>query len=183
MRKQISFMDKRIVAALFFGSIWGIIEALLGGFMHLALPFFPYTGAIMVAMVMPIIIAASRYGRGSVLLSGAIAASFKLINFFIFPSISILRPMFSIVGEAALLELLIYFLPEARGSLLGIAAATGSLAGMLLPPARFDAGIAISIAIAALLCEITTKLRVELKPEAKSASALFAAALIVTLLL
>jgi len=35
------FMDREsAVAAVFFGSAWGIVEALLGGFMHMVLPFF-----------------------------------------------------------------------------------------------------------------------------------------------
>ncbi len=173
-------MDRKIVSAIFFGSIWGIIEALFGGFMHVVLPFFPYTGAIMIALVMPFIIGANK--EGVVLLSGFIAASFKLIDFFIFPSVSILRPMIAIMCEAALLTILFNFVPHARGSLLGLTAALGSAATVL--PNRIDAGIIISIPIAALLCEMTTKLKVDkIRAEPKSASALLMIAIAFTLLL
>lgn len=177
-------MNNRITAAVFFGSLWGMVEALLGGFMHSVLPFFPYTGAIVVSLAMPFILGASKAGRGTVMLSGAVAASFKLINFFVFPSVSVVRPMVAILGEAALIELLLYALPNARGFILGLGAATGSLAGMLLPPVRIDVGIVLSIAITALLCELTTRIKMEkIRPGARSASALFLATAVITFLL
>lgn len=174
-------MNRKIMAsAIFFGSIWGIIEALFGGFMHVVLPFFPYTGAIMIALAMPFIIGANK--EGTLLLSGAIAASFKLIDFFIFPSVSILRPMVAIMCEAAFLAILLHFLPDARGSLLGITAALGSAVTVL--PGRIDVSIIISIPIAALLCEMTTMLKVDkIRAGPKSAPALFIIAIVSTLLL
>ncbi len=177
-------MSDKIVTAVFFGSLWGMLEALLGGFMHAVFPFFPYTGAIVVSLAMPFILGASRSGRGTVMLSGAIAASFKLINFFVFPSVSVMRPIVSILGEAALIELLLYALPNARGFILGLGATAGSLVGMLLPPVRMDAGIVLSIAITALLCELTTRVRTErIIPGARSASALFLVTAAITFLL
>jgi hypothetical protein len=180
-------MDREsAVAAVFFGSAWGIVEALLGGFMHMVLPFFPYTGALVISLVVPLVLVAKTHGRGTVLLTGFVAASFKLLNFVIFPSMSIIRPMVAIIIEAAVAEMLLYAVPRARGAISGFTLALASALSLIIPPSNMvPSRILLSVVIASVLSEGTTRaVSLErVKPNARVASALFTTAMILTLLI
>ena len=41
--------NKTLLGLLLLGSIWGMVEATLGAFLHLMMPFSPYTGALMLS--------------------------------------------------------------------------------------------------------------------------------------
>jgi hypothetical protein len=154
--------------------------------MHMVLPFFPYTGAIVISLVVPLVLVAKTHGRGTVLLTGFVAASFKLLNFVIFPSISIIRPMVAIIIEAAVAEMLLYAVPRARGAISGFTLALASAVSLIIPPSNMvPSRIILSVVIASVLSEGTTRaVSLErVKPNARVASALFATAMMLTLLI
>lgn len=73
-----------LVGILFFGSMWGLLEATLGGSLHFARV--PYTGTIMTSIGFSILYAASRAGISPARLIGIsiFAASFKFFDCFLF---------------------------------------------------------------------------------------------------
>jgi hypothetical protein len=101
------------IGILVFGSIWGCLEATLGGFLNLII--FPNKGAIMCGIGMAIMGAALAVYRKPAMLPGIgiIAASFKWLNawlLFVPPSaIQIINPAMSIVLEALAFSLVVVF--------------------------------------------------------------------------
>lgn len=77
---SISSITQYVIGILVFGSIWGLLEATLGGAMHLVN--FPNTGAIMGGVGMAVMgLSLALYRKPLMLMGiGAIAASFKLLN-------------------------------------------------------------------------------------------------------
>lgn len=73
-----------LVGILFFGSLWGLIEATFGGALHFA--GFPYAGTIMASVGFSILYAAARAGVSPVRIAGisVLAASFKLLDCWLF---------------------------------------------------------------------------------------------------
>jgi len=73
-----------LIGILVFGSIWGLLEATLGGFLHLII--FPNKGAIMGGIGVALMASAlAIYKKPGMLLGiGIVAASFKLLDVWLF---------------------------------------------------------------------------------------------------
>jgi len=123
-----------IIGILVFGSIWGFLEATLGGFLHMII--FPNKGAIMGGIGVAIMASAlAIYKKPSMLLGiGIIAASFKLLNvWFLFvpiTSIHIINPAMAIIFESLAFSLVAAFMMNriAKNAFVGVGA--GALAGL-----------------------------------------------------
>jgi len=100
-------LSKYLSKIIFYGSIWGIIEATLGYLLHLL----PYTisGMIMFPIASVILMRAYRATgtRSSLIYIGFISAGIKAINF-LMPSLTIFKtinPMIAIVFEAMIVAI------------------------------------------------------------------------------
>jgi len=128
-------LARLIVGVVVFGSIWGLLEATLGGFLHLII--FPNKGAIMAGIGMAIMGSAlAIYKKPSMLLFiGFVAASFKLLDIWLFAlsptSIHIVNPAMAIIFESAAFSIAAVFLMNkmAKNTIIGIGA--GALAGLV----------------------------------------------------
>jgi hypothetical protein len=114
-----------IFGILVFGSIWGLLEATLGGFLNMVL--FPNKGAIMTGIGVAIMAASlAVYRRAAMTVGiGLVAASFKLLNVWIFVPVSyhhVLNPAVAIIFEALIFGLIAVFLQDrmARSATVGI---------------------------------------------------------------
>jgi len=124
-----------IVGILVFGSIWGFLEATLGGFLHLII--FPNKGAIMSGIGMAIMASAlAIYRKPSMLLGiGIVAASFKLLNVWLLfvpiGAIHIINPAMAIIFESLAFSLVAAFVMNriAKNALVGVGA--GVLVGLI----------------------------------------------------
>jgi len=98
-----------IVGIILFGSIWGLAEATLGGFLHLI--YFPYKGAIMGGIGISIMAAfVATYRRPKLVFSiGVIAALFKPLSAVIYGQ-PIFAPFVVNPSSAILLEALAFSL-------------------------------------------------------------------------
>jgi hypothetical protein len=111
---SLSGFARLVIGILVFGSIWGCLEATLGGFLNLII--FPNKGAIMCGIGMAIMGTALAVYRKPAILPGIgiVAASFKWLNawlLFVPPSsIQIINPAMSIVFEALAFSLVVVFL-------------------------------------------------------------------------
>jgi len=95
---------KKLTTILFYGALWGILEATVGHFLH----FIPATiaGAIMFPIASTILINAylKTNSKSSLIYIGAIASLIKAVDFLL-PSLSVyktINPMISIIFEALL---------------------------------------------------------------------------------
>jgi hypothetical protein len=128
-------LARLIVGVVVFGSIWGFMEATLGGFLHLII--FPNKGAIMAGIGMAIMGSAlAIYKKPSMLLGiGFVAASFKLLDVWFFAlsptSIHIVNPAMAIILESVAFSVAAAFLMNkmAKNTIIGIGA--GALAGLV----------------------------------------------------
>lgn len=108
---KFSNLTRLIIGVLVFGSIWGCLEATLGGFLNLII--FPNKGAIMCGIGMAIMGAVLAVYRKPAMLPGIgiVAASFKWLNswlLFVPPtSVQIINPAMSIVLEALAFALVV----------------------------------------------------------------------------
>jgi hypothetical protein len=124
-----------IIGILVFGSIWGLFEATLGGFLNLVL--FPNKGAIMAGIGMAIMGTALAIYRRPAMLAGIgiVAASFKLFNawllFVPLNAVQVINPAMAIIFESLAFALIAAFLMKriTTSSLAGIGA--GALAGFI----------------------------------------------------
>ena len=124
-----------IIGILVFGSIWGFLEATLGGFLHMII--FPNKGAIMSGIGVSLMAAAlAIYKKPSMLPGvGIIAASFKLLDVWLFylpiTSIHIINPAMAIIFESLAFSLVAAFVMNriAKNVFIGIGA--GALAGLM----------------------------------------------------
>ncbi len=124
-----------IIGILVFGSIWGLLEATLGGFLHMII--FPNKGAIMSSIGVAIMASAlAIYKKPSMALGiGIIAASFKLLDVWLFAlpiaSIHIINPAMAIVFESLAFGLVAAFMMNriAKNAFIGTGA--GVLAGLI----------------------------------------------------
>ncbi len=93
-----------LILVLLFGSLWGLAEATLGGYLHLI--HLPQKGAIMAGLGMAIMAAFIATSRkpGWVVALGVVAASFKALDGLIFhvplSSPMVMNPALAIVTEA-----------------------------------------------------------------------------------
>ena len=103
-----------IIGILVFGSIWGLLEATLGGFLNMII--FPNKGAIMGSIGMAIMGAALAIYRKPAMLPGIgiVAASFKWLNsWLLFVPVSavfIINPAMAIFLESLAFSLVVTFL-------------------------------------------------------------------------
>jgi hypothetical protein len=124
-----------IIGILVFGSIWGLLEATLGGFLNLII--FPNKGAIMGGMGMAIMGAALAIYRKPAMLPGIgiVAASFKWLNawlLFVPPlAVQIINPAMAIVFESLAFGLVAVFLMKRMRSNSLVGVGTGVLAGLI----------------------------------------------------
>jgi hypothetical protein len=103
-----------IIGVLVFGSIWGFLEATLGGFLNLII--FPNKGAIMSGIGVAIMASALAIYRKPAMLPGIgiVAASFKWLNAWLLfvpaSAVQIINPAMSIILEALAFSLVVAFL-------------------------------------------------------------------------
>ena len=124
-----------IIGILVFGSIWGLLEATLGGFLHLII--FPNKGAIMSGIGVAIMASALAIYRkpGMLLGIGIVAASFKLLNVWLLfvpiGAIHIINPAMAIIFESLAFSLVAAFVMNriAKNALVGVGA--GVLVGLI----------------------------------------------------
>ncbi len=124
-----------IIGILVFGSIWGFLEATLGGFLHMII--FPNKGAIMGGIGVAIMASAlALYRKPSMLVGiGIVAASFKLLDVWLFAlpigSIHIINPAMAIIFESLAFGLVAAFVMNkiAKNAFVGMGA--GALVGLV----------------------------------------------------
>lgn len=124
-----------IIGVLVFGSLWGFLEATMGGFLHMII--FPNKGAIMSGIGVAIMASAlAVYRKPSMLLGiGIVAASFKLLDVWLFnlpiTSIHIMNPAMAIIFESLAFSLVAIFLMNriAKNAVVGVSA--GVLTGLV----------------------------------------------------
>jgi len=124
-----------IIGILVFGSVWGFLEATLGGFLHMII--FPNKGAIMAGIGVALMASALAIYRKPSMLPGIgiVAASFKLLDVWLFAlpvaSIHIINPAMAIIFESLAFSLVAVFLMNkiAKNASVGIGA--GVLAGLV----------------------------------------------------
>ncbi len=117
-----------IIGILVFGSIWGFLEATLGGFLHMVI--FPNKGAIMGGIGVAIMGTALAIYRKPAMLPGIgiVAASFKLLNvWLLFIPINafwVINPAIAIIFESLAFCLVAAFVSNrmARNVFAGVAA-------------------------------------------------------------
>ncbi len=124
-----------IIGILVFGSIWGLLEATLGGLLNLVI--FPNKGAIMGGIGMAVMGAALAVYRKPAMLSGMgiVAASFKWPNawlLFVPPSaVQIINPAMSIVFEALAFSVVVAFLMDRIEKNVYVGVWAAALAGLM----------------------------------------------------
>ena len=124
-----------LIGILVFGSIWGLFEATLGGFLNMIV--FPNKGAIMSGIGVAVMGAAlAIYRKPAMALSiGIVAASFKLLNvWLLFVPISavyIVNPAMAIILESLAFAMVAALVMNkvAKNSLVGVGA--GVVVGLL----------------------------------------------------
>ena len=130
-----------IIGILVFGSVWGVLEATLGGFFNLIL--FPNKGAIMAGIGVAIMGAAlAIYRKPAMALAiGIVAASFKLLNVWIFVPVSyihIVNPAMAIVLESLSFTAVAVFLKNRLSQNITVSIGAGVLAGILTAAVYFS---------------------------------------------
>jgi hypothetical protein len=109
--------SRTIIQIALFGSLWGFIEATLGGVLHLALV--PFTGTIMASVGFAILFAAMRSGVKPVQLPliAIVAASFKFLDVPLFGlplfAITVVNPAVAIASQGLAFALLFGRAPQA----------------------------------------------------------------------
>jgi len=132
---NIPVLVRLIIGVLVFGSIWGFLEATLGGFLNLII--FPNKGAIMGGLGMAIMGTALAIYRKPAMLPGIgiVAASFKWLNAWLLfvpaSAVQIINPAMAIIFEALAFSLVVAFLMNrmAKNVYVGVWAAV--LAGLM----------------------------------------------------
>ena len=107
-------MKKNLSAGIFYGSVWGMLEATLGYLLHFVSDFIPgISSFIMFPIGFSIMFRAYRKSSElqTVLVCGITAAAIKLVNFFLPVSniLKIVNPSISIVMESIAVLLVIFF--------------------------------------------------------------------------
>ena len=124
-----------IIGILVFGSIWGLLEATLGGFLNMII--FPNKGAIMGGIGMAIMCAAlAIYRKPAMLLGiGIVAASFKWLNSWLLfvpvSAIHIINPAMAIFLESLAFSLVATFLMYRINKNVYVGAWAAFLAGLI----------------------------------------------------
>jgi len=129
-------MDRKrlIISILVFGSLWGFLEATLGGFLHFI--HLPQKGIIMASIAVGIMsMTRAMYHRpGMQLAMGIIAVALKSTNA-LFLGADVVRPMIAILLEAAIFDAAVTFLVKVNTkdymkAVAGAIAGWGSIIGL-----------------------------------------------------
>ena len=124
-----------IIGILVFGSIWGLLEATLGGFLNMII--FPNKGAIMGGIGIAIMGAALAIYRKPAMLPGIgiVAASFKWLNSWLLfvpvSAIHIINPAMAIFLESLAFSLVVTFLMYRIDKNVYVGAWAAFLAGLI----------------------------------------------------
>ena len=124
-----------IIGILVFGSIWGLLEATLGGFLNMII--FPNKGAIMGGIGMAIMGAALAIYRKPAMLPGIgiVAASFKWLNSWLLfvpvSAVHIINPAMAIFLESLVFSLVVTFLMYRIDKNVYVGAWAAFLAGLI----------------------------------------------------
>ena len=124
-----------LIGILVFGSIWGVLEATLGGFLHMII--FPNKGAIMGGIGVAIMASAlAIYRKPSMLLGiGIVAAAFKLLDVWLFAlpiaSIHIVNPAMAIIFESLAFSLVAAFVMNRMAKNAFVGVEVGALLGLV----------------------------------------------------
>jgi hypothetical protein len=124
-----------IIGILVFGSIWGLLEATLGGFLNMIV--LPNKGAIMGGIGMAIMGAALAIYRKPAMLPGIgiVAASFKWLNSWLLfvpaSAIHIVNPAMAIFLESLVFSLVVTFLMYRMDKNVYVGAWAAFLAGLI----------------------------------------------------
>lgn len=124
-----------IIGILVFGSIWGLLEATLGGFLNMII--FPNKGAIMGGIGMAIMgVALAIYRKPAMLPGiGIVAASFKWLNAWLLfvpvSAIHIVNPAMAIFLESLAFSLVVTFLMYRINKNVYVGAWAAFLAGLI----------------------------------------------------
>jgi len=124
-----------IIGILVFGSIWGLLEATLGGFLNIIV--FPNKGAIMGGIGMAIMGTALAIYRKPAILPGIgiVAASFKWLNSWLLfipaGAIHIINPAMAIFLESLAFSLVVAFLMHQIDENVYVGAWAAFLAGLI----------------------------------------------------
>ncbi len=124
-----------IIGILVFGSIWGLFEAPLGGFLNLII--FPNKGAIMSGIGAAIMASALAIYRKPAMLPGIgiVAASFKWLNswllFVPINAVQIMNPAMAIILESLAFGLVAAFLMKRLTKNLFVGTGAGVLVGLM----------------------------------------------------
>jgi hypothetical protein len=124
-----------IIGILVFGSIWGLLEATLGGFLNLII--FPNKGAIMGGMGMAVMgVALALYRKPAMLPGiGIVAASFKWLNSWLLfvpvSAVHIINPAMAIFLESLAFSLVVTFLMDRINKNVYVGAWAAFLAGLI----------------------------------------------------
>ncbi len=124
-----------IIGVVVFGSIWGLLEATLGGFLHLII--FPNKGAIMGGIGGAIMASALAIYKKPYMLAGIglVSASFKLLDVWIFSlpvtSIHLINPAMAIIFESLAFSLVAILVAGKISRNIFAGVWGGVLAGML----------------------------------------------------
>jgi len=117
-----------VIGILLFGSLWGLLEATLGGFLHMII--FPNKGAIMSGIGVALMSSALAIYKRPIMLPGIgiVAASFKLLNVWLLfvpiSAISIINPAMAIIFESLVFGVVAVFLMNriSKNALVGVGA-------------------------------------------------------------
>jgi len=124
-----------LIGILVFGSIWGLLEATLGGFFNLII--FPNKGAIMGGIGMAIMGGALAIYRKPAMLPGIgiVAASFKWLNSWLLfvpvSAVHIINPAMAILLESLAFSLVVSFLMYRLDKNIYVGAWAAFLAGLI----------------------------------------------------
>jgi hypothetical protein len=124
-----------IIGILIFGSIWGFLEATLGGFLNLII--FPNKGAIMSGIGAAIMAMSLAIYRKPAMLPGIgiVAASFKWLNAWLLfvpaNAVQIINPAMAIVFESLAFGLVAVFLMKRMTRNLFVGTGAGVLVGLI----------------------------------------------------
>jgi hypothetical protein len=123
-----------LIAILLFGSVWGFLEATLGGFFNMVI--FPNKGAIMSGIGVAIMGTALAIYRKPAMMPGIgmVAASFKLLNVWIFVPISvthIINPAMAIIFESLAFSVIAAIMMNKIAKNVAVGIGAGALAGLV----------------------------------------------------
>jgi hypothetical protein len=134
-KRVLNMENKNLTGILFFGSLWGMLEATLGALLHLMAPLSPYTGAIMLSVgvfIMSYALRAHKPGN-TLMFTFCIGLTASLLKGFdiilLGPQPEVINPMAAIVIEALAFGAVVRVLQEKQAESAFKAPLTGLATG------------------------------------------------------